>query len=35
MQLGQAVQVIITEAIEDTRSLIAKPAQPISPVAPK
>ncbi|WP_417616755.1 exoribonuclease II [Oceanisphaera sp.] len=34
-ELGQAVQVIITEAIEDTRSLIAKPAQPISPVAPQ
>ncbi|GGB50368.1 exoribonuclease 2 [Oceanisphaera marina] len=34
-ELGQAVQVIITEAIEDTRSLIAKPAQPIAPVAPQ
>lgn len=33
-ELGQVVQIIITEAIEDTRSLIAKPAQPISPVAP-
>lgn len=34
-ELGQVVQIIITEAIEDTRSLIAKPAQAISPVAPK
>ena len=33
-ELGQTVQIIITEAIEDTRSLIAKPAQPIAPVAP-
>ena len=34
-ELGQVVQIIITEAIEDTRSLIAKPAQPISTVAPQ
>ncbi|WP_107852108.1 exoribonuclease II [Oceanimonas marisflavi] len=30
-ELGQHIQVILTEAIEDTRSLIAKPAIPLVP----
>lgn len=34
-ELGQSVQVIITEAIEDTRSLIAKPAEPIAVATPE
>lgn len=34
-ELGQSVQIIITEAIEDTRSLIAKPAEPITVAAPE
>lgn len=34
-ELGQSVQVIITEAIEDTRSLIAKPAEPIVVATPE
>lgn len=34
-ELGQSVQIIITEAIEDTRSLIAKPAEPIAVATPE